>query len=59
MLTNQDKRIDTFKEVIFGRNDEGKVADIASTYVNGVNQDISLILDNKAIINDLPRLKYD
>lgn len=46
-------------EIFTGPNLDGKVSDIAATYVNGVNQDISLILDNKAIVLDLPRLQYD
>lgn len=37
----------------------GVVKDIDATYVNGVNQDVDLILKNNARVTDLERLKYD
>lgn len=36
-LANVDKTVTTLKEVIFGIDNEFKVADIDSTYINGVN----------------------
>lgn len=58
-LANVDKPVTTLKEVFFGIDTEFKVADIDSTYINGVNQDIELIINNDACVNDLNRLKLD
>lgn len=49
----------TLRDVVFGVSKEFKVRDIAATYVNGVNQDIQLILNNNALVKDLPKLKLD